>query len=214
MNKRFFIFIILIVLIILSGKLFSPSQEDIEEKIKSIPLFPASLLFVFLYIIGTFFIWYLKDPLKLIGAIAFGAYLSTFLIYISEIVNAFIFFKLSNFLGKDFLEKFLSGKFKNFYNKLQGIPLGWIFLLRAVPLIPYRVLDVSFGLSKVPLKRYLIAVVLASPLRIFWIQFILASVRSLSLDKMILYFQENSFIFLWSLIYLILAAILAFKIKR
>jgi uncharacterized membrane protein YdjX (TVP38/TMEM64 family) len=196
------------------GKRFSVSTESINRFLEKIPLLYASLIFILLYVIGTFFIWYLKDPLKIIGAVIFGSYLSTFLIYLSEIINSYIFFNISNILGKEFLENSLKGRFKKFYDKLGEINLGWLFLLRAVPLIPYRALDISFGLSKLPYKKYLLVVLLASPPRIFWIQFILASLKGVSFENLIGYFAKNRVIFLLSLLYFIFATIVAFKIKR
>jgi uncharacterized membrane protein YdjX (TVP38/TMEM64 family) len=218
MKKPYFRFLVLILLIIflfLLGKSVSLDKEKISKILKSTPLrIYSSIIFVLLYTVGTFFIWYLKDPLKLIGAILFGPYLSTLLIYISETINAYIFFHLSNFLGKEFVEKKLKGRFKKFYEKLEDINLGWIFLLRAVPLIPYRILDLTFGLTKLSFKKYLLVVLLASPPRIFWLQFILSGVKELSINKIMLYFVENRFIFVLSLLYFIFAIIVAFKLKK
>jgi len=210
---RFLVFIALIVGSIALGQYFSIDQAKINQFLEGIPIGYASLIFIFLYVVGTFLLWYLKDPLKVIGAILFGAYLSTLLIYIAEIINAYIFFNISHILGQDFVERNLKGRFRRFYERLENINIGWIFMLRVVPLIPYRVLDLSFGLSKVRFRKYLLAILLASIPRIFWIQFILASVRGFSIDAMMAYFMENNTIFLFSLIYLILTAIVAFKIK-
>src|SRR5436189_110289 len=44
------------------------------------------------------------------------------------------------------------------------------------PLVPFRFMDLGFGLTKLPFTKYFLAVVLGSPLRIFWLQFILAGV--------------------------------------
>ena len=210
---RFLVFIALIVASIALGQYFSIDQAKINQFLDSISITSASFIFIFLYVVGTFLLWYLKDPLKLIGAILFGAYLSTFLIYIAEIINAYIFFNISHVLGQDFVERNLKGRFKRFYQRLEDISIGWIFMFRVVPLIPYRVLDLSFGLSKISFRKYLLAILLASIPRIFWIQFILFAVKGFSIDAMMVYFIENNTIFLFSLIYLILTAIVAFKIK-
>jgi len=212
-RERFLILIAFISISLLVGSYLSIDAQLIEDYLSKIPLGISSVIFVILYVVGTFIIWYLKDPLKIVGAIIFGAYLSTFLIYLSEIVNAYIFFNLSKILGRDFVEKKLKGKFKNFYEKVEGLSLGWIFLLRVVPLIPYRVLDMSFGLSKVSFRKYLIAVLVASPFRIFWIQFIFAAVREFSPEKIVIYFMENRLIYLLSMVYCILAFFIAFKMR-
>ena len=210
---RFLIFILIIVGLFLAGQYFAIDEAKINDFLKDIPYTLASGVFVLLYVAGTFIIWYLKDPLKLVGAILFGAYLSTLLIYIAELINAYIFFRLSRGLGKDFIEKSVKGRFKNFYEKLENINLGWVFLLRAIPLIPYRVLDISFGLTKMPFRRYLAVILLASLPRIFWIQFILAGVKGFSMDKMVAYFLDHRIIFIWSLLYAVFGLIVAIKMR-
>jgi len=213
-NIRFAILLLFILLSILLGRLISINQEGIDHFLKRIPFAYSFVAFVLLYVGGTFFIWYLKDPLKVVGAIFFGAYWSTFFIYIAEMINAWLFFKISNRLGKDFLEKSLRGRSKRVYEQIGEMGLGWIFLLRAVPLIPYRVLDISFGLSKLSFKTYILAVGLASLPRIFWIQFVLASMKGFSLEGAIKYFSNNIVIFLLSLIYFVLSLIIAFRIRK
>lgn len=213
-NVRFLIFVGFILIFIFGGRFFSIDTERIDAFLGKIPRGYSSLVFILLYVGGTFFLWYLKDPLKIIGAIIFGAYLSTLLIYLAEIINACIFFNISSILGREFVEKHLRGKFKNFYEKLRNMNIGWVFLLRLVPLIPYRVLDLSFGLSKFSFRKYLLIVLLASPPRIFWIQFIVAAVRGFSPQKVMAYFLEDKIIFLWSLLYCIFAIIIAFRLKK
>jgi uncharacterized membrane protein YdjX (TVP38/TMEM64 family) len=113
-----------------------------------------------------------------------------------------------------FVDRVLKGRFHKFYEKLSDMNFGWIFLLRFVPLIPYRVLDVSFGLSKVSFKKYLCAVLLASPIRIFWIQFILAAIGGFSMEKMMTYYRENSIMSVFTLVYFGIAVVIAVIMKR
>jgi len=211
---RFMLFLVLMAVLMYIGQFNPFDQEKIDNFLEGTPIVYASILFVLLYIIGTFFLWYLKDPLKIVGALVFGAYLSTFLIYCSEIVNAFIFFKLSRTLGKEFIEKSLKGRFKKFYERLETFNLGWVFVLRGVPLIPYRVLDLSFGLSKYSFKKYFAAVLLVSLPRIFLIQFPIAAMRGFSVDGLMQYFLDNPLIFKIYFAYFFVAVILAFCIKR
>jgi uncharacterized membrane protein YdjX (TVP38/TMEM64 family) len=210
---RFAILLLIILALILLGRFISVDKEGIDDFLKRVPFAYSSVAFVFLYVGGTFFIWYLKDPLKIVGAIIFGAYWSTLFIYIAEIINAYLFFNISNRLGQDYLEKSLRGRFRRIYERIGEMNIGWIFLLRAVPLIPYRVLDLSFGLSKLSFKKYVLAVVLASLPRIFWIQFVLTAMRGFSVQGAIQYFSNNMVIFLLSLIYLVITLIVLFRIR-
>ncbi|MCP4653011.1 MAG: TVP38/TMEM64 family protein [Candidatus Omnitrophica bacterium] len=210
---RFIIFIGLLAVLFGLGKYFSIDAAKIDDFLDKVPIGWACLAFIFIYVVGTFLIWYLKDPLKVVGAIVFGAFLSTALIYVAEIINAYLFFNVSKFLGKDFVEKSLRGRFKGFYEKLEDFSFGWMFLLRAIPFIPYRVLDLSFGLSKVRFRKYFLIVLLASPPRIFWIQYPLASVKSLSIEKMTEYFLNNPLVFTWYFLYTVFACIVVFIMK-
>lgn len=213
-NLRFAIFIAIIIALIVIGQFFSVTPEQVDSFLQKVPIKWAGVIFVFLYVVGTFFIWYLKDPLKVVGAVIFGAYVSTLLIYIAEIINAVIFFNLSSILGKDFLEKRLPGKFKNLYEKVERLPLGWVFLLRVIPLVPYRVLDASFGLSKFSFRKYMLVVILASLPRIFILQFIAAAARGFSIERMVDYFLENPFVTWWFIGYFVFAAIIIVMLKK
>jgi uncharacterized membrane protein YdjX (TVP38/TMEM64 family) len=211
---RFALLLLFIVAFILLGVFVPVNREAVDAFLKRIPLVYASVAFAFLYVFGTFVVWYLKDPLKIVGAIVFGAYLSALLIYIAEIINACIFFKISKNLGQDYVEQSLKGRLKRFYERIDEINLGWIFLLRAVPLIPYRVLDISFGLSNLSFKKYILIVILASLPRIFWVQFILAGIKGFSMNAAVAYFNQNNVVFFLSLAYFLITLIVAFRIRK
>ncbi|MFA6281843.1 MAG: VTT domain-containing protein [Candidatus Omnitrophota bacterium] len=212
---KIILFAAFILVIIYLGIILSDNMEEIKAFLKSIPYTYSSIAFVVLYILANFvFFADIKDLLKPIGAVIFGAYVSTFLIYIAEIVNAFIFFNLSRILGMKFAERIMKGKFHKFYEKLSNISFRWIFILRFVPLVPFRILDVSFGLSKVSFKKYIWAVIFGSPLRIFWIQFILAAIGGFSFAKMMAYYRENTLISMLTLGYFGIAVLIAVRIKR
>ena len=213
-NIRFFIFTGLLIVLVLGGGAFNVDSSKINSFLEKLPFIYSCIVFIFLYVVGTFFVWYLKDPLKIIGAIAFGAYISTGLIYISEIINACIFFNLSNILGKDFVERKLKGRFKFLYEKLENMNLGWVFILRAAPLIPYRILDLSFGLSKFSFRKYILAATLASLPRIFLVQFVLASIKGFSVPKIFEYFQNNTAVLMGVFLYSVIALWAAFKIMK
>jgi uncharacterized membrane protein YdjX (TVP38/TMEM64 family) len=211
---RFSILLLFIISFIFLGRLVPVDKQAIDAFLKRIPLLYSSGAFVFLYVVGTFLIWYLKDALKVVGAIVFGAYVSTLLIYVAEIMNACLFFYMSSSLGRDYLENSLRGRVRKVYERIDEINLGWVFLLRAVPLIPYRVLDISFGLSRLPFKKYIIAVILASLPRIFWVQFVLGGIKGFSMNGAIVYFNQNLLVFFLSFIYFIITLMVAFRIKR
>jgi len=230
---RFFVFVGTLLVFIIAGKLFNIDAQKIDDFLENISFWQSAGAFVLLYVAGTFLVWHLKDPLKIVGALLFGAYVSTGLIYLAEIVNAYIFFTISGKLGKEFVQSKVRGRSQRFYEKVGALPFGWIFLLRVIPLIPYRVLDLVFGLSKVKFKKYLIVVLLGSLPRIFFHQFPLALLREFSFqdiagafkenplklavlitERMQVYFLAHPVIYLWFLLYVIFAIIVIFKAKK
>lgn len=217
-NKiKFIIFIIAIVLIYYIGRFFHIDTQVIENSLKKFPIFYSGIIFIVLYVVLTFFIWLSKDIFKLAAAVLFGAYLSTLFILIAETINAVILFYLARFLGRDFVENSFKGSPKNLDKRLSKVNFFWLFLFRATPLIPFRFLDLGVGLTNISFKKYLAAVILGSPLRIFWVQYVLVGVgRSLFNNPLAVseYLIQNKTLFLLSFVYLLLVFLLALKIKR
>jgi len=212
--SRFLVLVVVLLIIAIVGVTFSIDEAKIKAFFDKFPIGYAALIFVLLYTLGTFAFWTLKEPLKVIGAILFGAYISTGLIYIAELINGVVFFRLSRLLGKDFVEKKVGGGFKRFYQRLEGMPLIKVMLLRANPLIPYRVFDVGLGLSRISFKKFILAIFIASLPRIFWLQFPLAAMRGFSVEKMLTYFQQNIAIAVGMFVYIIVVCIVPFFIKQ
>lgn len=216
-NTVYFIFLIIsLVLIWYLGRFFHFDSDNIETSLKKLPLFHAGLIFIILYIVVTFFIWLSKDAFKFIGAVLFGAYISTLFIFLAESINATILFNLSRYLGRGFVENNLKGKYNNLDQWLGGVKFFWLFLFRGVPLIPFRFLDLACGLTRVSFKKYILAVILGSPLRIFWVQYVLTGVgKSIFNDSCALteYLMHNRPLFIFSLIYLMLVILVTLKIK-
>jgi len=100
---------------------------------------------------------------------------------------------------------------------LDKINFSWLFLFRAVPLIPFRFLDLSAGLTRVGFAKYITAVISGSLPRIFWLQYILAGVGRAVIREpglLIRYLTENKAAYFFSLIYLVLMVVMVIAIKR
>lgn len=214
---RFLIFVIAIFLIWYLGRFFHIDAKAIETSLKRLPLFYSGFLFVIFYCLVTFFIWLSKDIFRFLAAVLFGAYLSTLFIWIAEIINAFILFYLARCLGRGFVENSLKGTSKNLDERLVRVNFFWLFLFRAVPLIPFRFLDLGAGLTRISFRKYLVAVILGSPLRIFWVQYVLSGVgKSIFNNPYALteYLLQNKTLFVFSLAYLLLVILVVLKIKH
>ena len=217
-NKiKFLVLIIAILSLWFLGRYFHIDSENIQKSLGKFPIFYAGIIFVILYCLVTFFIWLSKDVFRFVAAVSFGAYISTLLIWLAETVNAFVLFYFSRCLGRSFVENSLKGKYKNLDEKLARVNFFWLFMFRAVPLIPFRFLDLGTGLTRISFRRYVIAVILGSPLRIFWVEYVLAGVgKSIFNNPYALseYLLSNKTLFMFSLLYLILVILLGLKIKE
>jgi len=219
MNKQFIKFLILVIILILVwylGGLLPLDTQRLEDSLKSLPILYSGLFYIIFYVIITFFIFFSKDLFYILGVVLFGAYLSALFIFIAEVINAFVLFHFAKLLGRAYVEKSFKKKYSHLDERLGGINFFWLFLLRATPLVPYRFLDLSAGLSKINFKKYLSAVILGSPLKLFWIQYILSGVGKGVLKDpaaLVEYFLRNKVLFVFSLIYLVVVVFIIGKLN-
>jgi uncharacterized membrane protein YdjX (TVP38/TMEM64 family) len=212
-------FVFLLATLILTwylGRCFHVDTAVIQESLKGYSLFVSGILYIVLYVVISFFIFFSKDVLWFMAAVLFGPSLSALFICIAETINAFILFYLARYLGKTYVEKSLGGKYKNLYEKLGRISFFWLFIFRAAPLIPYRFLDLACGLTNIRFRKYLAAVILGTPVKMFWVQHILYGVGKSVLDNpyaLVEYFLNNKALLLFSLIYIILVVMVVLKIN-
>ena len=215
-RNKFLVFIIAIVLLWYLGRASHIDAQGIENYFKRFPVVYSGILYIALYVVVTFFIWLSKDVFRFAAAIVFGAYWSTLFIWIAETINAVILFYCARYLGRSFVEKSLKGSSKNLDQNLAKINFFWLFLFRATPLIPFRFLDLASGLTSIVFSRYMWAVVFGSPLRIFWVQYILSGVgKGIFRDPAALsgYLNQNPTVFVFSLIYILIVFLVVLKLK-
>lgn len=187
----------------------------IQRSLSEFPLAISAPLYIILYVVVTFFIFFSKDLFWLMGALLFGPFLSATLICIAEAINAFILFYISRLLGRAYVEKKLSGRYHRLDEKLGSISLFWLLVLRAAPLIPYRFLDLVSGLTKLRFRKYLIAIIFGTPIKMFWIQYIIYSVgKSIFNDPAVLreYFLNHKILLFLGFGYIILIIMALVKI--
>ena len=212
----FLLLIIALVVIWYLGKSYHVDSAAIQNSLKNFPIFFSAAIYIFLYVTVTFFIFFSKDVFWLLGAVLFGAGLSTLFICLAESNNAFILFYLARNLGRAYVEKKIAGEYQYLDEKLGRVNFFWLFIFRAAPLIPYRFMDLAAGLTSIKFKRYLVAVILGSPLKMFWIQYILAAVGYSifrSPAKLVEYFLSNKTLFMFSFIYVIFVIAVIIKLK-
>lgn len=193
---------------------------DVAALRKTLAAFPFALsagVFIVLYVAVSFFVFFSKDLFWLVGALLFGPLASTVCVYIAECANAAIFWKLARMLGSPFVQKSLSARHAALAGRLRGISFGWLLLLRATPLVPYRFLDIGAGACGVRFRRYFAAVALGSWVKIAWVQYVLAAVGQAALTDPaeVARFYLGHQAWLWmSAGYLLLVALAAYKVKK
>jgi len=216
-RAKFLLLVIFMSLIWFLGRHFNLSAEKFQEGLEKFPVFYSGAIFIILYVFFTFFIWLSKDVFRFSAAFLFGAYLSTLFVLVAEIINAFVLFHISRYMGREFIAAYLEGKYRGLDEKLGRIDFLSLFVLRAVPLIPFRFLDLASGLTGISFRRYFLAAVFGSVLRIFWLQYILAGVGREAFSRpyaVVEYFLRHKGIFAFSFIYLILVVFLGVKMKK
>lgn len=199
------------------GRFLHIDSGFIQAYVARFPAGLSALVYVLLYVVVTFFIFFSKDIFWIAGALLFGAYASTALIYISEVINAFILFYIARYLGRNFVEGYLKQRSAGWDLRFAKISFFWLFMLRAVPLVPYRFLDLGFGLTKISFRKYLLAVLLATPVKTFWVQYILAEMGLRIFtqpQELVSYLLANRSLFMFSLIYALLLIPLSLKLKK
>jgi len=214
--QRALLLVLLLFLLIISSYYFKIDIEKLKAFLERFSLWKAAVIYIFIFVLITIFVTFAKDILKAIGAICFGAVLSSFCIWIAEIINATLFFYLARHLGRGFVEERLKGRAKLLDEKISSSGFKGILILRLVPLIPYRMLDLLVGLTSLTFIQYFMIVAIASPLRIFWVQYILAGV-GVGIFKnpsaLVDYMMANKLVFAWSFVYLILVIVIGFRLK-
>jgi len=209
---KFLIFLLILTLCFILGRFIQPDLEYYRNLLSQYPLAISGILFVCLYVFVTFFIWFgAKDVFRIASAVLFGPYISTLFVWLGETLNAAILFQLSRKLGRDFVvEKFRLDARELHHFQADSDFLG-IIAIRINPLIPFRFMDLGFGLSKMAFRKYLVAIIIASPFRILWLQYILSGIGESIFQNPALvlnYLVENPRVMLYSYVYFLLVIVL------
>ena len=212
--------ILLLVLLIAAGALAGRyCHIDVEFMQKALARLPAAYslgAYLVVYVVLSFFVFFAKDILWLAGALLFGPFVSGACITVAETINACILFYVARSLGRAFVDKSLSGKYRHLDARLGNINFAWLFCFRVAPLVAFRFLDLAAGLSRISFKKYMGAVLLGSWLRIFWIQYILAAVgKGVLTDPTVVagYYLRHPALLGVSLIYFVCIVAVAIKLK-
>lgn len=210
--KKFLLFIFFIGFCIFIGRYTNFDLDTFRSFFAGFPIIISGCIFVIAYVVITTFVWVgPKDIFRISSAILFGPIISTIFVTIAESFNACILFTISRRLGQDFVAEKLHYKPGKIDKDKKNTGFIWVLALRLNPLVPFRMTDIAFGLSRISLAKYLTAACLAMPLRVLWLQFIIAGVgESLfeGVHVLVDYLQTNQQLLIYSMVYFILVGVL------
>jgi uncharacterized membrane protein YdjX (TVP38/TMEM64 family) len=202
---RFILFLAVLAVGWYFGRVFEFDAALYEGLLSRYPLALSGAVFIALYVLTSTFLWFgPKDMLQVICAVLFGPFVSTVLVWVGEMINAPIMFHLSRSLGREFVQQ----KWGMKAGEIDKIRKDTSFLgavaWRLNPLLPFRFMDLGYGLTRITFRKYFGAIIAATFFRILWVQFIVAGVgvsifkdMSAALD----YFLEHPVVLGYSAIY-------------
>lgn len=221
---KFIFFLIIFAACWYSGRIFKGDVTSIQNLLSGYPLALSGSIFVILYVGTTTFIWFgPKDVLRIASAILFGALVSTLFVWIGEMINAAVMFHLSRILGREYVQQKFRVRSQELDRMKDNSSFLGVFAWRINPLVPFRLMDLGFGLTKISFRKYFIVIFGISFFRILWLQFIIAGIGVnllKDIGAMQEYFYSNPKIIYYSVIYFLavivvtIAAIVARSLKK
>lgn len=115
----------------------------------------APLVYVLLYCIGPV-LFVPGAILSVAGGLAFGALWGTVLTIFGATIGATLAFFVARYLGREFVERLLKGKFKILDKASERHGFKIILFLRLIPLVPFNALDYAAGLSRIRVRDYIL----------------------------------------------------------
>lgn len=206
--RRFAAFLFLILVFFIISRWLHLEPAAVTAWLQAAPLLWSGLIFVGCYVGVTFFVWVgPKDILRVAAAAVYGPWISTAFVWAGEMGNLLTLFALSRRLGRGFVEEKLSRQMRRLDQMVSDERGLTVLFLRAFPIVPFRFLDLGFGLTRISLKKYFILSGVGSLPRIFFLQFYLSLGRELITDPqaMTAYLQTHPRIAAVSLVYALTA---------
>jgi uncharacterized membrane protein YdjX (TVP38/TMEM64 family) len=99
----------------------------------------------------------LATPLSLLAGYFFGALLGTFVVVVSATVGATVIFLIARYFFREFFEE----KIRAYRGDVPNIgTFGDVLIARLVPAVPFSLINVLAGLTRVSLRSYVVATLL------------------------------------------------------
>ena len=134
----------------------SVTPQLVRDYIRDQEPVTARVLYVLLYVVGTV-IMVPGTLISFAGAVVFGAWEGTLYTWIGATVGATCAFFMARWLGRDFVNQLLKGRFAQFDAQIRRRGFLGLLIIRLVPLFPFNGVNFGCGLTAMRPRDFILA---------------------------------------------------------
>lgn len=132
------------------------SRHDFSAYVDTHPILGISV-FAVIYILVVSASIPLATPLSLLAGFLFGSYVGTAVVVLSATIGATIIFILARYFFRDFFEAKARGMMSRISTSTSTSGFQDILVARLVPAVPFSLINIVAGLTKVKVSDYVLA---------------------------------------------------------
>ena len=156
MKKRIFV-VLAIIIIGAAFYVFDLTRylalEPLQNWVATEPL-QAGLAFGLLYVLVTGLSLPGAGPLSLVAGAVFGLWYGVLIVSFASTIGATIAMLISRTLLQEWVQKRFAGPLKRVNEGVQKDGALYLFTLRLIPPIPFFIINLVFGLTRIPAKTF------------------------------------------------------------
>jgi uncharacterized membrane protein YdjX (TVP38/TMEM64 family) len=118
-----------------------------------------------------------------LGGMVFGTWLGTIFSLVGLTAGSVVTFYLARRFGKGWVQRILGSKYDKYEGHISRDSFYSIFLMRAVPVLPFDVVSCVAGMSRARVDKYILATLTGSLPGVFIYVFFGDSIRSMSIRR-------------------------------
>jgi uncharacterized membrane protein YdjX (TVP38/TMEM64 family) len=142
----------------------------------------ARLLYVVFYIVGCVLLLP-GTVLSFGGAVLFGVWEGTLYTWLGANIGAVLAFYLARWLGRDFVDQLLAGRFQAFDDRIRRHGFKGLLIVRLAPLFPFNGVNFASGLTGISVRDYILATAIGIVPATFVYQYLFAKLGTTILDE-------------------------------
>jgi len=146
--------------------------EAIKTYIIAYPPLYSAIIYASIYIFVSIAPTPARDLVKFVGALVWGTWVSSAILWIAEILTAIISFWLSRVMGKAFIDRIMGNRASALQDKLRHAGVGTIVFLRLLPVVPWRYLNFGSGLVDLKFRDFFIGSIIGILPRTLLVQYL------------------------------------------